>query len=64
MEMQIGGFSEESRRQERDTRHCSERREGNQATKSPSLLRWYYILRAHHRWTVFQAIRYALWPGR
>jgi hypothetical protein len=32
--------------------------------KSPSLLDWYHILRAHHRWTVFQAIRYALWLAR
>jgi hypothetical protein len=31
---------------------------------SPSLLDWYRMLRAHHQWTVFQAIRYALWLAR
>lgn len=34
------------------------------AMKLPSLLDWYHILRAHHQWTVFQAIRYALWLTR
>jgi hypothetical protein len=28
------------------------------------LLDWYHILRTHHQWTVFQAIRYALWLAR
>ena len=28
--------------------------------KSPSFLGWYRMLRAHHQWTVFEAIRYAL----
>jgi hypothetical protein len=32
--------------------------------KSPSLFSWYFILRAHHQWTMFQAIRYALWLVR
>ncbi len=32
--------------------------------KSPSLFDWYFILRAHHQWTMFQAIRYALWLAR
>lgn len=32
--------------------------------KSPSFFGWYHILRAHHQWTVFQAIRYALWLAR
>jgi hypothetical protein len=32
--------------------------------KSPSLLDWYRFLRAHRQWTVFQAIRYALWLTR
>lgn len=27
--------------------------------KQPSILEWYRILRAHRRWTIFQAIRYA-----
>jgi hypothetical protein len=29
-----------------------------------SLLEWYRILRAHHQWTKFQVIRYALWLAR
>jgi hypothetical protein len=32
--------------------------------KPISPLEWYRILRAHHQWTVFQAIRYALWLAR
>ncbi len=32
--------------------------------KSPSLFDWYFILRTHHQWTMFQAIRYALWLVR
>jgi hypothetical protein len=32
--------------------------------KTPSLLNWYFILRTHHQWTMFQAIRYALWLAR
>ena len=29
-----------------------------------SILDWYRILRAKHQWTMFQAIRYALWLAR
>ncbi len=29
-----------------------------------SLLEWYRILRVHHQWTMFQAIRYTLWLAR
>jgi hypothetical protein len=32
--------------------------------KTPSVLGWYRILRAHHAWTVFQAVRYAVWLAR
>jgi len=32
--------------------------------KQLSILDWYRVLRAHHQWTVFQAIRYALWLTR
>jgi hypothetical protein len=32
--------------------------------KVPSFFSWYHILRARHQWTVFQAIRYALWLTR
>jgi len=37
-------------------------REGN--VKRPSILEWYLILRTRHQWTIFQAIRYALWLAR
>lgn len=29
-----------------------------------SIVGWYHILRAHYHWTIFQAIRYALWLAR
>jgi len=29
-----------------------------------SLLEWCRILRAHHEWTIFQAVRFALWLAR
>lgn len=29
-----------------------------------SVLNWYWILRAHYQWPLFQAIRYALWLAR
>jgi hypothetical protein len=32
--------------------------------KQPSVLEWCRILRAHHLFTIFQAIRYALWLAR
>jgi hypothetical protein len=32
--------------------------------KSPSLFGWYHILRTHHHWNVFQAIRFVLWLAR
>jgi len=33
--------------------------------KQPSVLEWYRVLRrAHHLFTIFQAIRYALWLAR
>ncbi len=32
--------------------------------KSLSVFVWYRILRTHYQWTVFQAIRYALWLAR
>jgi len=31
--------------------------------KQPSVLDWYHILRVHHLFTIFQAVRYALWLG-
>jgi len=38
--------------------------EPSATVKPPSLFDWYYILRAQHHWTVFQAIRFALWLAR
>lgn len=35
-----------------------------QTTKRPSIVDWYWILRVHHHWAIFQAIRYALWLAR
>jgi hypothetical protein len=32
--------------------------------KPPSIRLWYQILRANHHWTMFEAIRYALWLAR
>jgi hypothetical protein len=32
--------------------------------KPSSFFSWYHILRAHHRWAVYEAIRYALWLAR
>jgi hypothetical protein len=29
-----------------------------------SIVSWYHILRANYHWTIFQAIRYALWLAR
>lgn len=38
-------------------------REGN-SVRSSSLFAWYHVLRTQYHWTVFQAIRYALWLSR
>lgn len=37
---------------------------GVEIMKSPSFLGWYRTLRAQYQWTVFEAIRYALWLTR
>ena len=34
------------------------------SAESLSILDWYHILRSHYHWTMFQAIRYALWLAR
>lgn len=34
------------------------------AMKRLSILEWYRILRVHHEWTIFQAVRFALWLAR
>src|SRR5262245_51624031 len=38
--------------------------DGAQNTKRQSVLEWYFVLRTHYHWTIFQAIRYALWLAR
>ena len=38
---------------------CAPLREGWRMRRL-SILKWYRILRVHHKWTIFQAIRYAL----
>jgi len=37
---------------------------GARSMKRQSIREWYVILRTHHQWTIFQAIRYALWLAR
>jgi hypothetical protein len=32
--------------------------------KSYSVLYWHRILRTRHHWTMFEALRYALWLAR
>jgi hypothetical protein len=32
--------------------------------KPQSILDWYRVLRLQHQWTIFQAVRYALWLAR
>lgn len=60
--MRICGFSVGTGEQRRPDARLEKSQ--TSAMKSPSLLAWYHILRAHHQWTVFQAIRYALWLTR
>lgn len=60
--MGFGGFSAERGQQLRPNARLE--RCQTSAMKLPSLLDWYHILRAHHQWAVFQAIRYALWLTR
>jgi hypothetical protein len=38
--------------------------QGSAIMKSQTIVDWYRILRARHQWTMFQAIRYALWLAR
>jgi len=32
--------------------------------KPVSILQWYQILRLHYHWTIFEALRFALWLTR
>jgi hypothetical protein len=32
--------------------------------KTPTIFQWYQILRQHHQFSVFQAVRGALWLAR
>lgn len=38
--------------------------EATQSKKRRSILEWYFVLRTHYQWSIFQAIRYALWLAR
>jgi hypothetical protein len=40
------------------------RRFSKGVTAMKSILVWYRILRTHHHWAVFQAVRYAMWLAR
>lgn len=37
---------------------------GDAIMKRLAILHWYRVLRVHHHWTVFQAVRFALWLAR
>lgn len=37
---------------------------GDTIMKRLSIFDWYRVLRVHHQWTIFQAVRYALWLAR
>ena len=48
-----------------ETRQSTGQRLQREAARKPlSIVGWYRILRAHHHWTVFQSVRYALWLTR
>jgi len=32
--------------------------------KKPTIFQWFQILRQHYQFTLLQAVRGALWPGR
>jgi hypothetical protein len=55
---------EKQQRNEMRHRDDIETHERSATMKSLSLFGWYHILRAHHHWAIFQAIRYALWLAR
>jgi hypothetical protein len=52
-----------SRRSQSRASNGSSRQKGA-IMKSLTFIQWYRILRAHHQWTVFQSIQYALWLMR
>jgi len=53
--------AKEMKHDESSTARCPN---GAQNTKRQSVLEWYFVLRTHYHWTIFQAIRYALWLAR
>jgi hypothetical protein len=53
--------AKEMKNDESSTANCPK---GAQNTKRQSMLEWYFVLRTHYHWTIFQAIRYALWLAR
>ncbi len=44
--------------------NCFDASEKESSFAATSIVGWYRILRTHYHWTVFQAIRYALWLAR
>ena len=59
-----GSSKEKQHSNEMGHRDNIEIRGRSTTVKPPSLFGWYHILRAHHHWRVFEAIRYALWLFR
>lgn len=64
-----GKVQEQRERNKKELRYVvktifSETRRRSAILKPPSIVGWYRILRTHYHWTVFQAIRYALWLAR
>jgi len=53
--------AKEMKNDESSTARCPN---GAQNPKRQSVLEWYFVLRTHYHWTIFQAIRYALWLAR
>ena len=47
-----------------ESRIVRQRSVRNKTVEQLTILDWYRILRAHHQWTIFQAIRFALWLSR
>jgi hypothetical protein len=64
MQSQLTVSGAQSRRRSRYSENRLEKGQTNAAMKSPSVLSLHYIPRGHHQWTVFKAIRYALWLTR
>jgi len=58
-ELTLRGFEDFRRRT-----HASTNVRRELTVKPVSILQWYQILRLHYHWTIFEAIRFALWLTR